>query len=180
MIAAMTSAILTGCGSTPEPQMKQLPDWVAAPILENGVAASECVKASSKMSIDKKMVTANARMTIAQEINTKVDAMSKTYARRTETNDETYVSGTFEDVSKQLAKQSLTGAQLVRFEQVMISGQPHWCGMVTLSPERTKSLFEDLVESADVPLNAKDEALMYEEFRASKAQDELAQEMSAL
>ena len=178
-IAALTSAMLTACGSTPETKLTTLPDWVAAPVIEDGIAASECVKASSKMSIDKKMVTA-ARTTIAQQLNSKVDAMAKTYSRRTETNEDTYVSGTFEDVSKQLTKQSLTGSQLVRFEQVMINNQPHWCGMVTMSPATTKALFDDLVEAADVPLNAKDEALMYEEFRAHKAQEDLAQEISAL
>ncbi len=86
-----------------------MPGWILNPNIEGGIAAAECSTWSGDFSMDKAEATALARATLAKQIDTKVQAMDKTYQRRVRANDKTTTGTTFESVSKQLTEQTLQG-----------------------------------------------------------------------
>lgn len=178
------SILLTACGGTTPTKeeatakVDPYPDWVYNPIIENGLAAANCVPIpGSNFSIAQKQATANGRANIAFQIETKVKAMDKTYDRVTTTNAGASTGGTFESVSKQVTQQNLSGARAVKFQKVDDNGKAMMCAFVTLSPETTNNLFKDLVQAAEVNLSPDNEAVLKEQFLAYKAQQELEQEM---
>lgn len=175
--ALAATAILAGCSSTPK---TELPDWYLNPISEDGLVQNECVNFSGNISVDQKMVVANARVGLAQQINTKVKAMDKTYSRRVDAEGMTNTGSTFESVSKQLTDQSLTGSKAIKFAMAKVKGNEVYCTRVALNPAESKRLFDAIVENSKRELNPNDEAFMYEEFKAHKAQEELEKEMSNL
>ena len=76
-----------------------IPEWVLNPVVENGIAAADCIKYSGNISIDQKMAVANARLALAQQIETRIEGLDKTFANRTDVNDESSVGTTFSSVS---------------------------------------------------------------------------------
>jgi hypothetical protein len=178
MPAVLTAMVLGGCSSTSEEttETPSIPDWVRKPVVEGGLAASECVNWSGKWSLDKSESVANARAALAKQIGTQVEAMDKTYNRRVKTESGTVTGGTFESGSKQVANEYLQGTRATKVEMVtMPGGKKNLCSMVTLDPETTKKLFEEIVKQSDRDdqLDARDEEALYEEFKAQQFQKEL-------
>ena len=169
MLAAAT-ALMAGCGGK---QGLDVPSWVLNPTVENGIAATDCVGWTGNMSIDRKQAIANARAAIAQQIQVKVQAMDKTYQRKTTADGETTTGSTFESVSKQITEQKLNGAMPRQVDMVMIEGEKNLCAMVAFDPQATKELFNSIVEAADAKLDPQSERALYEEFKAEKAQGEM-------
>jgi len=180
-LIAASCLILAGCSDNPtipevmeaQQEKSPIPTWVLIPVIENGIAATDCVVSSGNFSIDRKQAIANARVDLAQQIDTKVKAMDKTYARKTDTNSGPSVGGTFESVSKQLTDQSLNGARPIKVEHVEMEGKKHLCIMVALSPTFTEELFKNIIKRSGTNLNPNDEAVLREEFKAYKAQQEM-------
>lgn len=169
-------ALVVACGSNPDkpnPVTETIPDWVLNPVIEDGLVSTECVNWSGNMNIDKAQAVASARAEITKQIDVKVKAMDKTYARKTETSDKLVTSNVFESVSKQLAQQSLSGSRAEKVDIVKIAGKQQLCAMVTLKPAVTKMLFKDIIKSSGVQVSAQDESILFEEFKAHKAQQEL-------
>lgn len=183
-IVAASCLVLAGCSDKPtmpqeaEPTKSSIPSWVLVPIIENGIAATDCVASSGNFSIDRKQAIANARVDLSQQIETKVKAMDKTYARKTDTNRGSSVGGTFESVSKQITQLSLNGARPIKAELVDLDSKSHLCVMVALSPTFTDELFGNIIKKSGVNLNPNDEAVMREEFKAYKAQQEMEAEFN--
>ncbi|RJE78097.1 hypothetical protein CWB96_18345 [Pseudoalteromonas citrea] len=157
-----------------------IPEWVLNPVVENGIAAADCIKYSGNISIDQKMAVANARLALAQQIETRIEGLDKTFANRTDVNDESSVGTTFSSVSKQLTKQTLNGSRIVKADVVEIGGKDYFCALTTLSPELTKTLFKDLIKETKPKINAKDEQFLYQEFKAFKAEQDLDKEIAKL
>lgn len=187
-VIATSCLILAGCSDKPtipqgvdqdmDPPKSSIPNWVLMPIVEDGIAATDCVTSSGNFSIDRKQAIANARVDLAQQIETKVKAMDKTYARKTDTNRGPSVGGTFESVSKQLTQQSLSGARPIKVDHVELDGKKHLCVMVALSPQFTEELFNNIVKKSGLNLDPDNEAVMKEEFKAYKAQQEMEAEFN--
>ncbi len=177
MMPVAAAVFLAACSSTPKQGANELtssiPAWVLNPVIDDGIAATACVNFSGNMNIDKSQTVASARAGIAKQITVKVKAMDKTYARKTETGDKLVTSNVFESVSKQLAEQSLVGSRPEKVEIVDIAGKQQLCTMVTLKPEVTEKLFKDIVKNSGQQVAAQDEAILFEEFKAHKAQQEL-------
>lgn len=182
-IALGVSLALAGCASappaptTPETPVSVLPSWIANPIIEDGVAASECVPWTGDMSLDRAEAVAKARADLAKQIEIKVKAMDKTYARKVKTAEGIATGGVFETVSRQVTQQNLNATQVNRQDIVKINGQDHLCAMVVFGREATKRLFENLIKDSGVAqISPQDESVLFEEFKAYKAQQELDQE----
>ncbi|CAH9055200.1 hypothetical protein PSECIP111951_01192 [Pseudoalteromonas holothuriae] len=178
------AGMLTACSSTDEngassPRVN-IPDWVLSPIIEDGIAAADCVKYSGNISVDQKMAVANSRLALAQQIEVRIEGLDKTFSNRTDANDATSVGSTFSSVSKQLTKQTLNGSRVVKADVVDISGKDYFCALTTLSPELTKTLFKDLVKTAKPSIDPRDEQFLYQEFKAFKAQQDLEKEIAKL
>lgn len=184
ILAAAVASLLTACGSTkkeePPKPTANIPQWVLNPVVEDGIAAADCVKFSGNMSVDSKMAAANARLALAQQIEVRVEGLDKTYSNRTDSNDDLTVGSTFSSVSKQLTKQKLNGSRVVKSDIVNIAGRDNYCSLVTLSPNATKELFEAIVQKSERKVNPQDEKFLYQEFKAYKAEQDLDKEIQRL
>ncbi|MCF6434239.1 LPP20 family lipoprotein [Pseudoalteromonas sp. MMG022] len=178
------AGMLTACSSTKNDSASSsrvnIPDWVLNPVVENGIAAADCIKYSGNISVDQKMAVANARLALAQQIEVRIEGLDKTFANRTDANDAMTVGSTFSSVSKQLTKQTLNGSRVVKADVVDISGKDYFCALTTLSPELTKTLFKDLIQSAKPSIDPRDEQFLYQEFKAFKAEQDLEKEIERL
>lgn len=181
--AVAACVILASCASAPKEVAKPepasaLPDWVANPTIEDGIASSECVPWSGDMSLDRTEAVAKARADLTKQIEVKVKAMDKTYARKVKTAGGISTGGTFETVSKQVANRNLTASQVNKVDMVNINGAQHLCTMVVFGREANKRLFEDLIKTSGAAqqISPQDESILWEEFKAYKAQQELDRE----
>jgi len=179
-IAGMLSACSSTSDNTASSSRVNVPDWVLNPVVENGIAAADCIKYSGNISIDQKMAVANARLALAQQIETRIEGLDKTFANRVDANDKTTVGSTFSSVSKQLTKQTLRGSRVVKADIVDIAGKDYFCALTTLSPELTKTLFQDLVKETKLKIDPQDEQFLYQEFKAFKAEQDLEKEIARL
>ncbi|BBN81905.1 hypothetical protein PA25_18900 [Pseudoalteromonas sp. A25] len=178
------AGMLSACSSTEEGDMSSprvnIPDWVLNPVIEDGIAAADCIKYSGNISVDQKMAVANARLALAQQIEVRIEGLDKTFANRADANDEMTVGSTFSSVSKQLTRQTLNGSRVVKADVVDIAGKDYFCALTTLSPELTKTLFKDLIKEAKPKIDPKDEQFLYQEFKAFKAEKDLEKEIAKL
>lgn len=184
VLSVLCVSLLAACGSTPEVVEEKvtsnIPQWVLNPIIEDGLAASDCVKYSGNFSIDQKMATANARVSLAQQISLNVKSLDKTYSNRTDSEGESTTGSTFSSVSKQITDQKLSGSRLIKSDVVKIMGKEHFCAMVTLSPHSTKDLFDSILSESERKVNPQDEKFLYQEFKAFKAEENLEKEIERL
>ncbi|MBD77972.1 MAG: hypothetical protein CL840_03375 [Crocinitomicaceae bacterium] len=173
LLIASTAIALTACNSTAPVQQSNLPEWVMMPKVENGITATECVASSNSFGIDRNMATANARVAIARQIQLKVSALDKTYRDRVDADADKKTGATFSSVSRQLTDMSLTGSQMVRSDIITIEGTPHMCVQVTLNPNKTDALLDKIIAESGRKVSANEDAVLREEFKAYKAQEEL-------
>ena len=171
--------ILTACGGKKVEQeptgvgLEEFPSWVIDPKVEGGIAASDCIPWSGNLSVDKAQVTAQARATLAKQLEVRVSALDKTYIERTDAAGKTVTGSSFSSVSKQLSDQHLRGSRLSKISKIPIDGVKNLCGMVTIDPKRTEEIFKEILESSNRPVSAQDKDILYQEFKAYKAQQDL-------
>jgi len=174
---AFAFSLLGACASqapAPQEQVTQLPDWVLTPIIENGIADTQCVNATADFNVLKNKATALGRAELTKQIEIKVKAMDKTYQRLTDTNEGSSTGGTFESVSKQLANKTLSGSRATKVNYINFPDNTQkLCVMITMSPELTETLFKGLVKESGRNVSPRNEAVLYERFLAKKAADEM-------
>ncbi|MEJ6474609.1 hypothetical protein [Pseudoalteromonas piscicida] len=184
LLSVAVIGILSACSSSKDDAASSprvnIPEWVLNPTIEDGIAAADCVRYSGNISIDQKMAVANARLALAQQIETRIEGLDKTFANRTDANQDTTVGATFSSVSKQLTKQTLNGSRIVKADVIDISGKDYFCALTTLSPELTKDLFKDLIKESKRAVDPQDEKFLYQEFKAYKAEKDLEKEIARL
>jgi len=178
-LAAAITVALSACSSNPTPEVlnENIPDWVLNPSLENGIAHAECVSSSGNMSIDKAQAIALARVGLAQQISTRVKALDKTFQERVDVDGNSAIGATFSSVSKQVTNQALVGATPLKTSYANFNGKNQLCVLTGLSPDKTESLFKSLVSASNKNLSMNDESVLYQEFKAYKAQQELDREL---
>lgn len=176
-LTAVSVALVSGCATNPTGKAgdtaASLPDWVMNPTVENGIAVTDCVRDSGNFSLDRAQATANARAGLAKEIEVRVQAMDETYMRSTSTGEQATAGSTFESVSRQVANQHIVGSRPVKVDYVNINDRRNLCVMVALTPAATKDLFDTIIKQSQRSLNPTSEEVLYEEFRAAKAQQRL-------
>ncbi|GAB2990092.1 hypothetical protein [Psychrosphaera aestuarii] len=172
-------AVMSACSTKPTPEVlnENIPDWVLNPSIENGIAHAECVSSSGNMSIDKAQAIALARVGLAQQISTRVKALDKTFQERVDVEGQSVVGATFSSVSKQVTNQALVGATPIKTSYANFNGKNQLCVLTGLSPEKTDALFKGLIEASDRKLSMSQESVLYQEFKAYKAQQELDREL---
>ena len=175
-------ALVAGCTSTTGSKTGDFPEWVMAPnkqVDEGALADTECVRDNADMSMLKSKATALARANIAQQIQLKVQAMDKTYQTVTENGEVTGSGSTFESVSKQVTDQMLRGTITDRMEYIKSPNEGRQlCLMVVLSPKNNKRVFDSLLQSSNRQITPENEALLYQEYRAQRAQEELEETLN--
>lgn len=173
------TAVIAACSSTPnsEDLNSDIPDWVMNPVVEGSFSAAACVPSSGHMSIDRANATALSRVDLAQQINTKVQALDKTYQERINVDQGTQVGSTFSSVSKQLADQSLVGSRVIKTAYANFDSKNQLCVLTSLGAQETKKLFDNLLKESERSVTPDQERVLYQEFKAYKAQQELDAEL---
>lgn len=179
-----SSLLLSGCATAPEKSASTraaddpYPAWFYQPGIADGLGAASCVTIhQGNMSVAQKQATANGRAALAQQIESRVKAMDKTYDRVTESNEGASVGGSFESVSKQVTQQHLSGSRAVEFARVSDGDLKKLCAHVTLAPEQTNQLLDALVGQSELNLSPTNESIIREQFLAYKATQEMDAEI---
>ncbi len=184
IIAAIiaSAALLAACEGTPErPAEDRIPDWVADPggQVDGGLAATDCVPAGAEFSIDRNEATAGARTQLAQMVDVGVEAMDTTYQRQVRGGDQTETGSTFEGVSRQLTDQTLRGVTPERVDYATFNEQRHLCVMMSIGDSETRELIHQIIADAGAELSDDEAELLYEEFRARSARQEMDEALEA-
>jgi len=160
---------LAGCASQP-------PAWIMKPTAEGGFAATECVKDSGNLSLDRQIAVAKARAEIAKQIELRVAAMDKTYTRLTEeanagtvretttTSQSRALQTAFESVSKQIAEQTLGGLTPSRVEYVELNEARNLCAMITVDRSQTRQVYDQIVQASNEKLAPAASEALYKDF----------------
>lgn len=157
-----------------------IPSWVLNPNVDKGLAAVDCVEFSGNVSVDAKLASSNARLALAQQIGTKVEAIDETFDSRISSGKRTNINSKFSSASKQITKQSLSGSKIVRSDIVKISGKDYFCSMAVLSEQKTEQLFNSLVEKSEVKLDEATQAQLKKTFTSQPQVSETAQVQSLI
>lgn len=182
-LLSLSSVIfLAACSSTAteSTSVGDIPSWILNPEIEDGIAVSECVLFSGNMSIDKQQAVANARTSLAQRIETRVSAMDKSYRDKIEVASGVESGSTFSSVSKQVTQQTLVGTNPIKTDITQIAGRDNLCVLVAIGQQTTKDIFDELVEASDRPMNANQKDVLYAEFKAHRAEEQLDAELEKL
>lgn len=145
-----------------------IPNWVLNPVADKGIASVSCVKFSGNLSSDAKLASANVRLALSQQIETRVEGIDEVYESRHSTNDATTITTTFSSASKQATKQLLKGVNVKQTELVDIAGQSYLCSLATLEPSETKAFFDDLIQQSKRKLTDLEQQQLYDEFTAKE------------
>ena len=184
LLPVIAALALGACSSTQQTQSEPLakndsvPSWVLLPVSDKGLASSSCVPWSGSMSTDRAQAIAAARADLSQQIQVKASVMDKLYRRKAQSNDELNVGGTFEQVSKQVAQQSLVGAVPQEVAFAKLDGVKQLCTVVGMS--NTQETFNNLVAQSGKRLDPSSREALYEEFKAQKAMKDLEKELDNL
>ncbi len=156
-------------------QQDTAPGWVFTPHSEKGLAASACVDWSGNMAVDKPQAIAAARADLTQQIQVKASVLDKLYNRKVQAKEGSSVGASFEQVSKQVASETLVGSIPEEMSLARIDGKKYLCSMVVLN--ETRDTFDAIVDASKRTIDPQSKAAMYEEFRAQKAMKELEAEL---
>ena len=179
-LIAVAAIVATGCasGSKQSETTKNLPDWVTAPYVEDGLTDTQCVTANASMGMLKNKATALGRAELVKQIDVQVKAMDKTYQNLTEAEGGSTSGSTFESVSKQVATQKLSGSRAKKVEYVDFPGGQQLCVQVVLEPKLTKELYEEITGKSGRKLSAQSDEVLWQQFMAHKAQQEMDAELN--
>jgi len=187
IVASGIVSLLAACGGAPVKEeaaaapADPYPEWYYAPAsaVPNGLATASC-KAIPGNAIDiaRQQTIATGRADLANQIETRVKAMAKTFSEVTNTADGASVDETFTNVSKQIANQMLSGARAVKAQRVVDQGKTYFCSLVSLDPSATQSMIDQIVKKATGgTLSSDQESVLRARFLAEKAQKELEREI---
>lgn len=166
-VTALIVAGLAGCASQP-------PDWIMRPTAEGGFAATECVKDSGNLSLDRQVAVAKARAEIAKQVELRVAAMDKTYTRLAEETNapagaekpaqSRSLQTAFESVSKQIAEQTMAGLTPSRVEYVELNDARNLCAMITVDKSQTRQVYDQIVQASGQQLAPAASEALYKDF----------------
>lgn len=178
IFAVAMVALISACASNPDKgkpsdALANLPQWAVTPTSETGLADSACVQFSGSMNVDRSEAIVLASEQLAAQIDKKVAFLAKSFQSKTKSTDGLNVGTNFSQTGQQLVKQELQGAKATQVGVFEVSGQDQLCVLVELNGEKTKQFYQAMKNSSRATLDAKDDSVIYEEFRAYKADQEL-------
>lgn len=182
LLILISFATLASCSSSSADSDKgdfgdmDIPEWVLMPSVEDGIAATECVNWSGDFSVDRAEATALARAEIVRQIGIKASALDKTYQEKVKTSGKVAVGGTFTSASKQVSQAYLRGTKAIKVKPILIDDKKKLCVMVTLSKQQ--EFFKEILNQSGAKVSPADQDVLYQEFKAAKAQSELAKSLA--
>jgi hypothetical protein len=174
---------LAGCASNqpnltmaectfPDSPEQVAPGWVCdEPVAGVELSAiGYAQKSSAGLSFMKQMAVADARVQLAQSFKTHVTNMIKQYAETTGAADSETVDQVNTSVSKLITSETLIGSRLFKSRTSTVGGL---YVIVGLDSSNVQKAAEDSINSS-----MKNDAALWQQFKAKKAQDELAAEIT--
>lgn len=178
--ALLTTLLLSACANQNEinkGELADIPNWILAPQIENGIAESACVLWSGNLSIDKDEASHIARDRLAKQIDVRAAGMTKAFADKTTTSAGLNTGTTFESVSRQIFDQTLKGSKPSKAGLFTLDNKKNFCVMVEISPEKTNILYKGIIAASGKQLSADDDKVLFQQFKAWKAQGELDKQL---
>lgn len=181
-LSAALAATFTACGGKPAPEAQSAeaaglagaPMWVLDPTVEGGIAAvGSAQKSPGGLQFQKTEALANARDELARILSVKVNNMVKNFSQATGVGDAQTFEKVAQQVSKQVASQTLSGSKQKAIWINPATGElfVH----VVLDPQSVKDAAKDSVMTS-----LKNEQALWQQFQAKKADDALDAEVDKL
>lgn len=181
--AILISGLLSACGggaqvaaacTFPDSPTVEAPGWICdEPVAGIEVSAVGSVaKSTAGTSFMKTQAATSARVQLAQNVKVHVSNMVKNYIETTDTGDNATVDKVSSSVTKQITDQTLTGSRIYK-SRTGPSGTIYV--LVGMDPKAVATTTKTAVTTS----MKKDRAL-WQQFRAKKGQDELAEEISKM
>ncbi len=168
--------LLSACASQDKinkGELAEIPDWILSPQIKEGIAESACVTWSGNLSIDKDEASHIARDRLARQIDVRAAGMSKAFANKTTTTEGMNTGTNFENVSRQIFDKTLKGSRPTKAGLFTIDNKKNFCVLVEITPEKTKALYNGIVSASGRQLSADDDRILFQQFKAWKAQENL-------
>jgi hypothetical protein len=150
------------------------PEWICDVPLE-GVAISAVgysQKSLAGNSFMKQMASTDARVQLASMFKIRVQNMVKQYAQTTGAADSETVDRVNTSVSKAITSETLTGSRIVKTRTSPTGGI---FVLIGLDSENIQAAAQDSIQTS-----MNNDKALWQEFKAQKAQDELAAEISKI
>lgn len=176
--------LLAGCASAPKPQMADCtfpdspkdpaPAWICNEPVAGVELSAVGYARSSKAGVAfmKQMATADARVQLAQTFKVTVNNMIKQYAETTGAADSETVDQVNTSVSKLITSESLIGSRLFRTRTSPAGGLYALVGLDTTNVQKAAE--------ESIKTSMKNEQALWQQFKAKKAQDELAADIAKM
>jgi len=125
--------------------------------------------ASNNFSMDKKQATSQARVELANQLNTRIANLEEEYNTKVSTGDDVNTTSTFDVTTVQLTDQTLRGSKVMKVDYAQIANQNNLCALVTISEKNTQELFAKVMKQAPIKLTPENETLLYLNFTKSES-----------
>ncbi len=181
IVVSGAALIMAACTGTTTPTKDSAaadpyPEWYYSPssALPNGLSTASCAAIpGNNIDIARQKTITTGRADLANQIESRVKAMAKQYASVTTTNEGDSVDETFENVTKQVANQSLSGARAIKSQRVTDAGKQYFCSLIGLDPTQTQAMIDSMLKVGAKGLSSDQESVLRARFLAEKAQKEL-------
>ena len=178
------SAALVGCGDKakedvadcvfPDDTGTAAPGWICDEPVE-GVevsAVGSAQKSAAGHSFMKQMAATDARVQLAQRMKVKVQNMIKQYVETTGAADQETVDRAMTSVTKQITNETLVGTKIFKSRN---SPNGTLYVLLGMDPASVETMAENAIKTS-----MKNERALWQQFKASKAQDEMAAEIAKM
>ncbi len=178
------SAVLAGCGGNtkeevadcvfPDSPGTAAPGWICDEPVE-GVevsAVGSAQKSGAGHSFMKQMAATDARVQLAQRMKVEVRNMIKQYVETTGAADQETVDKAMTSVTKQITNETLVGTKIYK-TRTSPSGTLYV--LLGMDPDSVQAAAENAIKTS-----MKNERALWQQFKAQKAQDELAAEIAKM
>lgn len=178
LFTTLVSILLTACASGPQPgesssAQSKLPHWVLKPEVEGTVAEAACVIASGAFNVDRSEAIHFASEQLAAQMERNVAFLGKGFQSKTRSTQGLNVGTDFNQSGRQLVEQSLSGLKAVETGIYPMNGQDQVCVLVALDRSVSEQFYQQMKTLSGATLSADDDAVLYEQFRAYKADQAL-------
>lgn len=182
---AVTFAVMAGCGGKEVAEQPvqptfiehceyapgtQAPEWYCDPNIEGGMAAIGEAKANvaGDNNMQRTMAMANGRDALARQTEVKVQNLLTNWSRATGAGEDQTYEANFENVSRQVSKQTLEGSRQLK----------RW-----MAPDRTLILLVGMSDSDSIKdglkTSLKNEEALWQQFQSKQSLEELDKQMDA-
>lgn len=178
LVIVTVVTLLGACASGPqkgEPSAAQakLPGWVLSPEVSGTVAEAACVTSSGVFNVDRSEAIHFASEQLAAQMERNVAFLGKGFQSKTQSSQGLNVGTDFNQSGRQLVEQSLQGIKAIKTGIYELDGRDQVCVLVALDQAVAERFYQQMKQASGARLSADDDAILYEQFRAYKADQEL-------